>query len=145
MIELAVAPVVVVAGAAALHRSTRRSKVVEVRTRTVRALRAVREVANAEGALPYAADALVEVLHLRACRWEPRPAGEDGVEVLDADGRLSGSIQRRDRGGALLPDPTHLAAGGGRFVLLPHPERSVTVEERLVAAAIAAVAAAPSG
>jgi hypothetical protein len=139
VIALAIAPAVVAAGAAALRRSTRHAKVVEVRTRTVRALRAVREVAAADGAVPYAADALVEVLHLRACRWEPRPAGEGGAAVLDADGRLSGTIQRRDRGGALLPDPTHLAAAGGRFVLVPHPERSVTVEERLVAAVIAAL------
>jgi len=143
VIPLVAAPAVVVAGAAALRRSTRRSRMVEARSRTRVALRALRDVASAGGAVPYAADALVEVLHLRACRWEPGPAGEDGIAVLDADGRLSSHIQRLDRGGALLPDPTHLATAEGRFVLLPHPERSVTREERLVAVSIAALVPAP--
>ena len=142
MIVFAAAPAAVAAGAAALRRSTRRSKEVEARHRTIDALRAVRDVAEADGAVPYAADALIEVLHLLACRWEPGPAGNGGVAVLDHDGRLSTLVQQRDRGGILLPEVIHLAAGGGRFVLVPHPERSVTLEERVAAATIAALVSA---
>lgn len=145
MIVLAAAPAAIAAGAAALRRSTRRSKVVEARHRTVEAIRSIRHVAEAGGAVPYAADALIEVLHLRACRWEPRAAGSGGEPVLDAEGRLSTHIQQRDRGGLLLPEVTHLAAGGGRFVLVAHPERSVTLEERVAASAIAALVTAGAG
>ena len=142
MIVLAAAPAAVAAGAAALRRSTRRSKAVEARHRTVEALRSVRDVAEAGGAVPYAADALIEVLHLLACRWEPGPAGSGGVPVLDHEGRLSTQVQQRDRSGLLLPEVTHLAAGGGRFVLVPHPERSITLEERVAAITIAALVTA---
>jgi hypothetical protein len=139
VIPLAAMPAAAAAGAAALRRSTRRSKAVEHRTRTVRALRSLRDVAAAQGAAPYAADALVDVLHLRSCRWAPGPAGIGGAPVLDESGRMDGRIQQRDRSGLLLPEVTHLAAGGGHFVLVPHPERSVTLEERLVATSIAAL------
>lgn len=142
---VAAVPAAAAAGAAALRRSTRRSKAVEARTRTARALRSLRDVAGAGGAVPYAADALVDVLHLRRCRWEAGPAGAGGEPALDEAGRLSGHVLRRDRFGLLLPEITHLAAGAGHFVLVPHPERSVTLEERLVAASIAALVAGPGG
>ena len=139
MIAVAAVPAAVTAGAAALRRSARRSKHREARARTARALRSLRDVAAAGGAAPYAADALVEVLHLRSCRWEAAPAGADGEPVLDDGDLVAGRVLRRNRSGLLLPPITHLAGGGGRFVLVPHPDRSVTLEERLVASVIAAL------
>lgn len=125
-----------------LRRSTRRSKVVADRQRTVHALKVLQSVAAADSAIPYVADGLVEVLHLRACRYEAAPAGAGGVPVLQADGHLSSSVQRHDRSGLLLPDVAHLAAPNGRFVLLGHPERGTTAEERLVAVTMVAMVAA---
>ena len=59
-----------VAGIASLRRSVRRSRVVADRHRTILALRALRSVAEAGASVPDAADALVEVLHLRSCHYE---------------------------------------------------------------------------
>jgi hypothetical protein len=138
---------VVIAGAAValalgLGSSTRRAQQAEVRRRTIAALGVLQSVARAGAAVPYAADGIAEVLHLRRCRYEARPAGEDGVPVLAPGGGLSGRILRRDRGGLLLPDLVHLPAGAGRFALVGHPERSTTIEERVIAGSIAAMTAA---
>jgi hypothetical protein len=131
-------PAVVAAGAVGLRRSARRARVVTDRRRTIVALQVLCSVAEAGGAVPYAADGLAEVLHLRACHYEDAPPGAGGVPVLGPDGSLSGRIHRRDRFGLLIPDQAHLgAASGGRFALVGHPERSTSLEERLVAAAIA--------
>ena len=116
------------------------------RRRTVAALRALHDVAGAAGAAPYAADALRDVLHLRTCRYEAGPAGAGGVPILDEQGALSSRVPRRTRDGSLvLPEVVHLAAGAGRFVLVPEPGSATTLEERLVAVAIAALAAAHRG
>jgi hypothetical protein len=136
-------PAAAAAVVVALRRSVRRSHQADLRGRTVHALKALSDVIEAGGAIPYAADALAEVLDLEYCKWEAAPAGAGGVPVLARDGHLDGRIQHRDRIGLLLPALVHLPAGPGRFALL-RPGRSATLEERLVAVAIALLAVPPA-
>lgn len=137
LVAAASTPVAVALG---LRTSVRRSKQGELRRRTIEALGVLRDVIEADGAIPYAADGIVEVLHLRSCHFEAAQPGADAVAVMDRDGAFEQRVQHRDRSGLLLPDAAHLPVGQGRFTMVPHPERSSTIEERLVAVSIAAVA-----
>jgi hypothetical protein len=85
---------------------------------------------------------LVELLHLRACRFEAPPFGAT-LEHLDRAGVVSWRAYRLRPGGLELP-PAGVALPVigrgqtlGRFVLDPEPGTGVSLEQRVVALALA--------
>jgi hypothetical protein len=96
---------------------------------------------------------LLDLLHLRDCRFEAPPFATR-LERLERSGVVPyREYRRRDEGIELLRSGIELAVFGrgqllGRFVLEPTPGTEVSLEQRVVAVAIAdqvgAVLAAPS-
>jgi hypothetical protein len=114
------------------------------RRTTCRELRRLRQlvdvcaVADADAATKAVAAALVEVLHLRDCWFEPEPV-DPSIPEMGPDGDVAVTVHRRARGGLLLPDRVALQGrGGGRFVLCGSPTVGTTPEERLIASAMVA-------
>jgi hypothetical protein len=85
---------------------------------------------------------LTELLHLRSCRFEAPPF-ESGFERLERSGVVSWRQYRLQRGGfELPPNGVELEVLGrgqqlGRFVLDPTPGAGVSLEQRVVAVAVA--------
>jgi len=95
-----------------------------------------------EGELADIASAhIAEVLHLTDCIWQPG-TGAPGGPLLLADGNLMGRVSEMKSDRAVLPDHLDLPVwrGGeqlGRFELTSTPSNVVSIEERVIAAAIA--------
>jgi len=102
----------------------------------------VAEGAPAEQIIERANDELIELLHLRSCRYEPG-ASDHRVTQLEHDGNVHlGSIrwgvhQMGLPGKELELQVQSQGASFGRFVLEPTPGWPVTVQRRVVAVAIA--------
>ena len=131
---LGLVPVVV-----AVHAAGARRQALDHRRRTVRALHHLTDTIDAPST-DAVARGLSDVLHLRGCRYEPDDP-DDGLPAILDDGSLDAVVQHRDRSGIVLPERTVLACGAGRFVLLGDPGVGTTVEERLVAVAMAGLVA----
>jgi K+-sensing histidine kinase KdpD len=87
---------------------------------------------------------LTELLGLQSCRFEAPPYGGEPRPHLERSGTITGQHGRRmARGGFELPaegvDLAVLARGHevGRFVLVPRPDIGVSLEQRIVAVAVA--------
>jgi hypothetical protein len=118
------------------------------RRTTCRELRRFRQlvdvcaVADMDAATKAVGTALIEVLHLRDCWFEPEPV-DLSIPELGPDGDVAVAVQQRARGGLLLPDRVALPVrGGGRFVLCGSATVGTTPEERLIASAMVAALAA---
>jgi K+-sensing histidine kinase KdpD len=100
-----------------------------------------------------AEDELSDLLRLRSCRFEAQPV-QSILPRLERSGQLNTRVWRfRDNGFELPPEGVELPVYGrgqplGRFVLDPIPGVGVTLEQRVVAVAVAdqvgAALAAPS-
>jgi hypothetical protein len=131
----------VVGPARVTDRISRRTTCRELRR--LRQLVEVCSISDPETATKAVAAALTEVLHLRDCWFEPTPL-DPGIPELGPGGDVSVTVQRRGRGGLLLPDRVALPVrGSGRFVLRGHPTLGSTPEERLIASAMAAALPVP--
>lgn len=118
--------------------------------RSVRRLhRLIDDCQTAEGldALTNAvAAALTETLHLRGCWYEPAPVSGD-IPEIDANGDVTARVQHRVRGEGLALPPlvalpvAHRQDRLGRFVLEADPALGITPERRVIAVAMADVAA----
>ena len=84
---------------------------------------------------------LTELLRLRSCQFEAFPFTHP-LPRLERSGVVSVMEYHGDRGFALPADGAELPVLGrgnvlGRFVLIPRPDTTVTLEQRVVAVAIA--------
>jgi len=133
------AAVVAVAGlvpiVVAIHAAGARRLALDQRRATVRALRQL-TAAIEHHECDAVAHRLTEVLHLRGCRYEDDDP-HDGLPAILPDGSLDTLVQRRDGTGIVLPERLAIPSGRGRFVLHGDPSCGTTVEQRLVAVAMA--------
>jgi hypothetical protein len=117
-----------------------RSAVVDQRKHALVVLRAIRALVDGGDASTDAvAAALVRLLRLRSCWFEPGPVVAADRPVLEADGTVSARVQRRVPGGLALPAVTTIEVPGGRFVLVASPDVGTSVEERVGASTMAAL------
>jgi hypothetical protein len=97
---------------------------------------------EAAAVLKSAQDELIELLGLQSCRFEAQPIGYH-LPRLERNGELDVRVWRFcDDGFELPPEGVDLPVYGrgqqlGRFVLEPTPGTGVTLEQRVVAVAIA--------
>jgi hypothetical protein len=142
--QLAAAVVLPVVLALWVRSAPRRSDL-DRRRSTMRTLRRLIELA-AECSSPHdrgeltasVARALRDALQLRECWFEPTPAGDD-LPVIEPDGNVTATVQRRAGEGLALPPRVALPVAGGRFVLVGDPRIGLTPERRLIAVAMANV------
>jgi hypothetical protein len=99
--------------------------------------------ATAADVIMAAQEQLTQLLRLRSCRFEAPPYAERRPR-LERSGVIAGQTQHRmTRGGFELPaegvELAVLARGRevGRFVMVPQPEVGVSLDERVVAVALA--------
>ena len=86
---------------------------------------------------------LAAILNLRRCTWHPGYHGTAGPVLLPT-GALMGYSSALPPDRAVLPHYLEIPATVGstelgRFIATPHPESTVSIEERLTAAAIVAL------
>lgn len=118
----------------------------------VRSVHRVAELAahapTADDIVRGAEDALRTVLHLRECRFESAPFDSRGLDDppyvrLEHTGAIDSHMHRYTDGGFELPvagvtlDVVHRTEVFGRFVLVPTPRTGATIEERMLAVAVA--------
>ena len=140
LLLLIVAVGVVLVGA----RLPRHATTMEHRRQTVRALRRLHVVLDQCRAAPtpdaevaVVARALRELLGQRRCWYEAAPRAE--LPELRPDGSITALVQHRDARGIVMPGALAIPTGmGGRFVLLGRSPAGTTLEERIVAGAMAA-------
>lgn len=95
-----------------------------------------------EAVIQRARTELIELLHLRACRYESESSGRRTIRI-EHDGHvlLGGNVWNVDRMGLPGPELELLVQGRGRtqgrFALTPTPGFPVSLERRVVAVAIA--------
>ena len=146
-VALVVALVVIVPVVVIVHAVGERRESLDARRTTIRAIRRLQVLidecggAGPEASVDAVRRALTDVLGLDGCAYEPE-AVDDGIPTLEPDGTVSALVLRRVDAGMVLPERLALAAGRGRFVLVGHPERGTTPEQRVVAAAMAGLVAA---
>jgi hypothetical protein len=86
---------------------------------------------------------LTAILHLRRCTWHPGYHGTAGPVLLPT-GAIMGYSSALPADRAVLLQYLEIPATVGstelgRFIATPHPESTVSIEERLTAAAIVAL------
>jgi hypothetical protein len=143
--QLATAAVLPVALALWVRSAPRRSDL-DRRRSTMRTLRRLNELV-AECSSPHGLDevtasvagALRDALQLRECWFEPAPATDGDLPVIEPDGNVTATVQRRSGEGLVLPPRTALPVADGRFVLVGDPLVGLTPERRLIAVAMANV------
>lgn len=86
--------------------------------------------------------ALIDLLHLDDCWFEPHQRMDHALPELDAEGNLSGLIQRWVDDGLVLPTAVAIPAERGRYVLVGRPDIGTTLEQRMLANAVVAASAA---
>ena len=145
-VALVVALAVVVPVVVTVHAVGERREALDARRSTVRAIRRLQSLVGEcttlgpDACVDAVRRALGDVLGVERCWFEPDVV-DDGMASLDRDGSLSTLVQRRGDVGLVLPAPVAIPTGRGRFVLFGSSASGTTPEQRVIAVAMADLAA----